>query len=111
MHSAVCRRKKDENDEILFGKGGNGVKMQTRPTKKHRQKKIQSFKVGDLVKIGDEVHFVDENMLGAVGMIISFNETGYPKGISGRSRDNIMYTVAAGGKNIKLFEDEMEFVQ
>ena len=87
------------------------MKMQTRPSKKRRQKKNQDFKVGDLVKIGDDVHYVDERMLGAVGMIISFNETGYPKGISGRSRDNIMYTVATGGKNIKLFEDEMEFVQ
>ncbi len=86
------------------------MKMQTRPSKKHRQKKNQSFKVGDLVKIGDEVHFVEEELLGAGGMIISFNETGYPKGISGRSRDNIMYTVATGGKNIKLFEDEMEFM-
>ena len=84
------------------------MKVQTRPSKKRRQEKNQTFKVGDLVKINDQVHFVEESMLGAVGMIISFNETGYPKGISGRSRDDKMYTVAACGKNIKLFEDEME---
>ena len=53
------------------------MKVQTRPSKKRRQEKNQTFNVGDLVKINDQVHFVEESMLGAVGMIISFNETGY----------------------------------
>ena len=87
------------------------MKSQQTSRKTRRREKNRSFKIGDLIKIGDNVPFVEENMLGAVGMIISFNETGYPKGLSGRSRDNIMYTVASKGKNIKLFEDEMEAVQ
>jgi hypothetical protein len=79
--------------------------------KKTAAKKNPTFKVGDLIKISDSVAFVEENMLGAVGMIISFNETGYPRGISGRSKDNIMYTIATRGRNVRLFEDEMEFIQ
>jgi len=87
------------------------MKSQKRPQKKRRQEKNQTFKVGDLIKIGNDVPFLEVNMWGAVGMIISFNETGYPKGLSGRSKDSVMYTVATCGKNIKLFEDEMERMQ
>jgi len=42
---------------------------------------------------------------------VAFNKTGYPKGFSGRAKDDVMYVVAAQGRNIKLFEDEMEKVQ
>lgn len=86
------------------------MKNKKQPEKKRRREKNRTFKVGDLIKICDDVTFIEEEMLGAVGLIVSFNETGYPKGISGRSTDSVMYTVAASGKNIKLFEDEMEVV-
>ena len=69
------------------------------------------FKIGDLIKIKENAHFVEENFVGAAGLIVAFNETGYPKGFSGRAEDGIMYVVAAQGRNIKLFEDEMEKVQ
>jgi len=69
------------------------------------------FKVGDLIKIKANAHFVEENFVGAAGLIVAFNETGYPKGFSGRAKDGIMYVVAAQGQNIKLFEDEMEKIQ
>jgi len=75
------------------------------------QKKNSDFKIGDLVKIKENAHFVEEEFVGAAGLIVAFNETGYPKGFSGRAKDGIMYVVAAQGKNIKLFEDEMEKVQ
>lgn len=87
------------------------MKKQKEPQKKRRQEKNRSFSVGDLIKVAGSVAFLDESMLGTVGMIVSYHETGYPKGISGRSNDSIMYTVAANGKNIKLFEDEMEIIQ
>lgn len=87
------------------------MKTQKRPVKKRRQEKNQTFKVGDLIKISNDVPLVEDTMWGAVGMIISFNETDYPKGLTGRSRDGTIYTVAAGGKNIRLFEDEMEIMQ
>ena len=78
---------------------------------KNPRKKISDFKVGDLIKIKDNAHFVEENFVGAAGLIVAFNETGYPKGFSGRAKDSMMYTVAAQGQNIKLFEDEMEKIQ
>jgi len=80
-------------------------------TTKKSQEKNMPFKVGDLIKIGSNAHFVEEGFLGAHGLIVAFNKTGYPKGFSGRSKDDIMYTVAAQGKNIRLFEDEMEKVK
>ena len=86
------------------------MKTQKRPAKKRRQEKNQTFKVGDLIKISNDVPLVEDTMWGAVGMIISFNETDYPKGLTGRARDGTIYTVAAGGRNIRLFEDEMEMI-
>lgn len=84
--------------------------MKERPTKKRRKEKEQTFKVGDLIKIKSSAVFVDEEFIGTAGLIVSFNKTGYPKGLSGRAKDDIMYVVAACGKNIKLFEDEMEMI-
>jgi len=78
---------------------------------KKSQEKIRRFNVGDLIKISPASLFLDESMLGAHGLIVAFNKTGYPKGFSGRSNDDIMYTVASQGKNIKLFEDEMEKIK
>jgi hypothetical protein len=77
---------------------------------KNRRKKITDFEVGDLIKIKENAHFVEEEFVGAPGLIVAFNKTGYPKGFSGRAKDDIMYVVAAQGKSIKLFEDEMEKV-
>jgi hypothetical protein len=78
---------------------------------KNRDKQKKSdFKVGDLIKIKPNAHFVEEGFIGAAGLIVAWNRTGYPKGFSGRSKDDIMYVVAAQGRNIKLFEDEMEKV-
>ena len=82
-----------------------------RPAQIRRREKNKLPKVGDLVKIGREVPFLEPEMCGTVGLVVSFHETGYPKGLSGRSRDGIMYTVAALGKNVKLFEDEIEVLQ
>jgi len=84
-------------------------KSKKQPAKKSQEKNLP-FKVGDLIKIGSNAHFVEEGFLGAHGLIVAFNKTGYPKGFSGRANDGTMYTVAAQGKNIKLFEDEMEKV-
>lgn len=82
-----------------------------RPASNRRKEKRPDFKVGDLVKIGHNVSFLTaKDGLGMVGLITSFNQTGYPKGISGRSRDDKMYTVVAAGKSVKLFEDEMELL-
>ena len=78
---------------------------------KNPRKKNNDFKVGDLVKIKANAHFVEEGFIGAAGLIVAFNETGYPKGFSGRAKDSVMYVVAAQGQNIKLFEDEMEKIQ
>jgi len=75
---------------------------------KTSQKKNAEFKVGDLIKIKDNAVFVEEEFIGAAGLIVAWNKTGYPKGFSGRAKDDIMYVVASQGKNIKLFEDEME---
>ena len=75
---------------------------------KNPRKKISDFKVGDLIKIKENAHFVEEEFIGAAGLIVAFNKTGYPKGFSGRAKDDIMYVVASQGRNIKLFEDEME---
>ena len=82
--------------------------MKNEITQKSTQKKDVVFKIGDLIKISENTHFVEEEFLGAPGLIVSFSETGYPKGISGRSKDGTMYTVASCGKKVKLFEDEME---
>tara|TARA_Y100001938_G_scaffold25969_1_gene34724 strand:+ start:1518 stop:1781 length:264 start_codon:yes stop_codon:yes gene_type:complete len=78
---------------------------------KNPRKKNSDFKVGDLIKIKENAHFVEEEFIGAAGLIVAFNETGYPKGFSGRAKDDIMYVVASQGRNIKLFEDEMEKIQ
>jgi len=79
-------------------------------TNKENEKNA-AFQIGDLIKIKDQVHFVEEEFLGAPGLIVAFSETGYPKGLSGRSKDGTMYTVASQGRNVKLFEDEMEKIQ
>tara|TARA_R110002110_G_scaffold33088_1_gene113816 strand:+ start:847 stop:1092 length:246 start_codon:yes stop_codon:yes gene_type:complete len=79
--------------------------------KKSEEQKNLGFKVGDLIKIKENANFVEENFVGAAGLIVAFNETGYPKGFSGRAKDGVMYVVAAQGQNIKLFEDEMEKLQ
>ena len=84
--------------------------MKERPSKKRRKEKKNTFNIGDLVKIRDQVPFLEPETCGKVGLIISFRETGYPKGLSGRSNDGTMYTVAALGKNVQLFEDEMEML-
>lgn len=76
--------------------------------KTNTRKKNAEFKIGDLIKIKDNAHFVEECFIGAAGLIVAWNKTGYPKGFSGRAKDDIMYVVASQGKNIKLFEDEME---
>tara|TARA_B100000676_G_C17447262_1_gene517166 strand:- start:291 stop:551 length:261 start_codon:yes stop_codon:yes gene_type:complete len=70
--------------------------------------KNAGFEIGDLIKIKSNAHFVEEEFIGAAGLIVAFNKTGYPKGFSGRAKDDTMYVVAAQGRNIKLFEDEME---
>ena len=87
------------------------MKNTNKENEKNTQKKNVAFQIGDLIKIKDQVHFVEEEFLGAPGLIVAFSETGYPKGMSGRSNDGTMYTVASQGKNIKLFEDEMEKIQ
>lgn len=78
--------------------------------KNEEKQKNLGFKVGDLVKIKENANFVEEGFIGAAGLIVAFNKTGYPKGFSGRAKDDTMYVVAAQGKNIRLFEDEMEKV-
>jgi len=85
--------------------------MKSKQEQKNAQEKNIEFKVGDLIKIKENAHFVEEEFIGAAGLIVAFNRTGYPKGFSGRSKDDIMYVVATHGRNIKLFEDEMEKVQ
>ena len=80
-------------------------------TNNKEEQKSDNFKIGDLIKIKENAHFVEDEFIGAAGLIVAFNKTGYPKGFSGRSKDDVMYVVAAQGKNIKLFEDEMEKVQ
>ena len=79
--------------------------------KKNPQKKNPHFNVGDLIKINGNANFVEDDFLGAHGLIVELNKTGYPKGFSGRANDGVMYTVASQGKNIRLFEDEMEKIQ
>ena len=78
------------------------------PDQRRRREKNKRLKVGDLVKINETVPLIDEDLAGTVGMIVSFNESGYPKGLTGHARGGTMYTVAALGRNIKLFEDEIE---
>ena len=80
------------------------------PEQRRRREKNKRLKVGDLVKINETVPLIDEDLEGAVGMIVSFNESGYPKGLTGHARGGTMYTVAALGRNIKLFEDEIEVI-
>ena len=109
MHGAFSRRNKKKSNEILLREGGKPL-MRKEPTKKRRKEKLQTFSVGDLVKIKNNAHFVEEEFIGAAGLVVAFNKTGYPKGFSGRAKDDIMYVVAACGKNIKLFEDEMEMI-
>tara|TARA_Y100001938_G_C8084692_1_gene431247 strand:- start:1662 stop:1925 length:264 start_codon:yes stop_codon:yes gene_type:complete len=87
------------------------MQRKNKEAQKISPEKNADFKVGDLVKIKENAHFVEEGFIGAAGLIVAFNETGYPKGFSGRAKDGIMYVVAAQGRNIKLFEDEMEKVQ
>ena len=86
------------------------MKNTNKEGQKNAQKENLDFKVGDLIKIKDQVHFVEEEFLGAPGLIVSLSETGYPKGVSGRQNDGKMYTVASCGKKIRLFEEEMEKV-
>ena len=81
-----------------------------KPEQKRRREKNKSLKVGDLVKINETTPLIDEDLAGTVGMIIAFSESGYPKGLTGHARGSIMYTVAALGRNIKLFEDEVEVI-
>jgi hypothetical protein len=85
-------------------------KINNRQPKKS-QEKIRRFNVGDLIKISPSAHFIEESFAGAHGLIVASNKTGYPKGFSGRANDDIMYTVAAQGRNIRLFEDEMEKIK
>ena len=59
--------------------------------KKSEEQKNLGFKVGDLIKIKENANFVEENFVGAAGLIVAFNETGYPKGFSGRAKDGVMY--------------------
>ena len=75
---------------------------------KNAPEKNSGFKIGDLIKISPNAHFIEECFMGAPGLIVASHKTGYPKGFSGRSNDGIMYVVASRGRNIKLFEDEME---
>jgi len=85
-------------------------KNNKRPARKSQEKK-RRFNVGDLIKIRPNAHFIEDEFMGAHGLIVAFNKTGYPKGFSGRENDGTMYTVAAQGRNIKLFEDEMEKIR
>ena len=85
--------------------------MSKKASKKKPQEKSRRFSVGDLIKISPNAHFLEEVFMGAHGLIVELNKTGYPKGFSGRANDGVMYTVASQGKNVRLFEDEMEKVQ
>jgi len=85
--------------------------VKDRTTDKKPQGKNLSFSVGDLIKINGNAHFVEDDFLGAHGLIVELNKTGYPKGFSGRANDGVMYTVTSQGKSIRLFEDEMEKIQ
>ena len=85
--------------------------MTKKTAEKKSQKKNRQFSVGDLIKIKPNAVFLEDGLLGAHGLIVDFSKTGYPKGFSGKSNDDIMYTVASKGKNVRLFEDEMEKVQ
>jgi hypothetical protein len=84
--------------------------MKERPAKNRRKEKSQTFKIGDLVKIKNNAHFVEEGLIGSAGLIVSSTSTGYPKGFSGRAKDDVMYVVATCGKNVKFFEDELEMI-
>ena len=86
------------------------MKKNKKDLQKNAPEKNPGFKIGDLVRVLPNAHFVEEEFVGAPGLIIAFNATGYPKGFSGRAKDDIMYVVAAQGRNIKLFEDEIEIV-
>ena len=85
--------------------------MNRKASTKKPQEKNRRFNVGDLIKINHDAHFIEEQLMGAHGLIVAFSKTGYPKGFSGRANDDVMYTVASQGKNVRLFEDEMEKVQ
>lgn len=84
--------------------------MSKKPSPKKPQKKNRPFNVGDLIKIKPNAIFLQEELLGAHGLILALEKTGYPKGFSGRANDDVMYTVTSQGKSVRLFEDEMEKV-
>jgi len=87
-------------------------KIGLRPTPpKTAEENLQEFNVGDLVRINERALFLDEKHLGQHGIVTKTHETNYPRGMSGRENDGILYYVAINGEApLKLFADELEKV-
>ena len=94
-------------------KSQENKKIGLRPTPpKTAEENLCEFNVGDLVRINERALFLSEEHLGQCGIVTKTHETNYPRGMSGRENDGMLYYVSLdGGTPLKLFADELEKVE